>query len=561
MKTMRPLGRVLAFAVPLAALTMPEASLQELLSRHLSGTSLQEWLPGVEAFPAFVALGGMTVIILLAVGISRMHSASRGVPAGGSSAAATQLAAFRVDRHDREFLPAALELFETPPSPIRVAGIWLICCAFTAALAWSYLGWLEIHAVAEGRIQPSGRSKVVQPLETGKVVTIGVENGSRVNAGDLLVELDARETDADRKHQQREREAALAEAARRRVAIDAARAQTTSIPSVAYPDGISPEIASREDGVLAAELAQLHSDRASLAAQHAERAATRNRLIASLASREKLIGLHKEYVQMLETLNVTKTASRAQVIERLQQYQALLTTQVGEKGQLEEVEASLATLQRRLEAATTQFVADQMQKLAESARLADQLQQELVKAITRNERTRLTAPISGTVQELVLTTVGQVVAPGQALMTIVPLDAPIEIAAMIENGDIGFVEPGQAAVIKIQSFPFTRFGTIDGVVMNVSRDAVDQRAADSLGDPRSAAKQGAREGDEPKPGQNLVFPATVSLASPYIRIDGKQIPLSPGMAVTVEINTGSRRALDYVLSPLREVTASAGHER
>lgn len=558
---MRPIGLTLALAASLAVLVVPDDALQALLSLHPAGAPLERWLPGVEAFPAFAALGAMAVLILLAITVVRWHSAPGSGPSVGKSSAASQLAAPRMDTHDREFLPAALELFETPPSPIRVAGIWLICCAFTAALAWSYLGWLEIHAVAEGRIQPSGRSKVVQPLEAGKVMTIAVENGSRVEAGDLLVELDARETDADRKHQQREREAALAEAARRRVAIASARGENAFIPAVRYPDGVSPEIRSREDSVLAADLAQLHSDRASLAAQHAERVATRNRLTASLASRDNLIGLHKEHVEMLQTLNVTKTASRAQVIERLQQYEALLTTQVGEKGQVEEVQASLSTLQRRLEAATIQFVSDQTQKLAEAERVSDRLQQELVKATTRHERTRLTAPISGTVQELVLTTVGQVVAPGQALMTIVPLDAPIEIAAMIENSDIGFVEPGQAAVIKILSFPFTRFGTIDGVVINVSRDAVDQRAAGSLGDPRSAIKHGAREGEEPKPGENLVFPATVSLARPYIRVEGKDIALSPGMAVTVEINTGSRRALDYVLSPLREVTASAGHER
>src|SRR5262249_38673331 len=97
----------------------------------------------------------------------------------------------RMDALDREFLPAALELFETPPSPIRIAAIWLICAGFTSALAWSYFGWLEIYAVAQGRIQPNGRSKIVQPLEPGKVIAIAVENGSRVFAGDVLLELDS----------------------------------------------------------------------------------------------------------------------------------------------------------------------------------------------------------------------------------------------------------------------------------------------------------------------------------------------------------------------------------
>jgi len=167
------------------------------------------------------------------------------------------------------------------------------------------------------------------------------------------------------------------------------------------------------------------------------------------------------------------------------------------------------------------------------------------------------------VQQLAVTTVGQVVGSAQSLMTIVPTDGPIEIEAMIQNQDIGFVEPGQQAVVKIESFPFTRFGTIDGTVLKVSRDAVDEREENALNDPKSTARPqiSTTTTAEQTTGQNLVFPATISLTRRVITVEGKEIPLSPGMAVTVEIRTGQRRALDYVLSPLREVTSSAGHER
>ena len=153
----------------------------------------------------------------------------------------------RMDEVDREFLPAALELFETPPSPVSIAAIWLICAVFATALAWSYFGWLEIYAVAQGRIQPSGRSKIVQSLDPGRVVAIAVENGSRVAAGNLLIELDSRETGADRKERERDLEASLAEAARRRVAIAAARSGSKEAPQVIYPEGTSKEIRARED--------------------------------------------------------------------------------------------------------------------------------------------------------------------------------------------------------------------------------------------------------------------------------------------------------------------------
>jgi hemolysin D len=256
-------------------------------------------------------------------------------------------------------------------------------------------------------------------------------------------------------------------------------------------------------------------------------------------------------------------ASRAQVIETLQQYETQVTTQIGDQGQLGEVEASLATLDRKLEETTAQFIADQTQKLEDADRRADHLKGEVVKATTRHERTRLTAPISGTVQQLAVTTVGQVVVSGQALITIVPTDDPIEIEAMIQNQDVGFVEPGQPVVVKIESSPFTRFGTIDGTVVKVSRDGVDEREESQLNDPKLTTRpqSSTTATSQQSTGQNLVFPATISMSRRSISIEGKDIPLSPGMAVTVEIRTGQRRALDYVLSPLREVTSSAGHER
>jgi hemolysin D len=544
-------------AALISALLVPSPDLSTVVSHDpicMVQHALSEW-------PALSIPTGLAVLVIGIVVVWRWRQKRRTRSAQAQND--RYAPAIRMDAVDREFLPAALEIFETPPSPIAVTGIWLICIVFATALIWAYLGWLEIYAVATGRIQPNGRSKVVQPLEAGKVVTIAVENGSHVNAGDLLVELDPREAEAERQQQARDLESNRAEVARRRVAIDAACSAGAESATVVFPPGTSEEIQRRESGVLASDLGQLASNRASLIAQKAERAATRDRLRASIAAREKLIALDKERVNMMQTLNQTSSASRAQVIEKLQQYEAQVTAQVGDQGQLGEVEASLTTLDRKLEETTSQFIADQTQKLEDANRRVDFLKGELIKAETREERTRLIAPIAGTIQQLAVTTVGQVVAPAQALMTIVPSDAPIEIEALIQNQDIGFVEPGQQAVVKIESFPFTRFGTVDGTVMKVSRDAVDEREETALTDPKSTARPQVSSMNiaQQTTGQNLVFPATISLSRRVIKVDGKEIPLSPGMAVTVEIRTGQRRALDYVLSPLREVTSSAGHER
>jgi hemolysin D len=468
----------------------------------------------------------------------------------------------QADAIDREFLPAALELLETPPSPIRVAAIWFICALFTTAFAWSYFGRLDIYAVAQGRIHPTGRSKVVQPLEAGKIVLIAVENGRQVAAGEVLLELDPTETGAEREALARDLESAQAEIARRQVAVAMARKNDFIPPPIAFETAVGDITRNREQSVLAADLSQLAAARASLTAQLAERSAARDRLSASIAAREQLLELGKERVDMRETLVNRGALSRAMVIESLQQYITLVTTQVGERGQLAETTASLTTIARKLDEVTTQFISDQSQKLVEAQRKTDRLAQELIKARSKNERLRLAAPISGTVQQLSVTTVGQVVTTGQSLMTIVPTDAPIEIEVLVQNQDIGFVEPGQPAVVKIEAFPFTRYGTIDGTVAKVSRDSVDEREANALGDANASAKsQGMMTASTPGKAQNLVFPATISVAQRTIRVEGKEISLSPGMAVTVEIRTGQRRVIDYVLSPLREAGAGWGHER
>jgi hemolysin D len=580
---------VIALAIALAGLALWRAGLEPIFHRvqamprtmrliplmgvlialsipELSVSMLWNFFSAVLAF--LLRPAGLTLIAfaILSAGVTvfraRILEAFRTISAKATESSSTSVSFLRMDDVDREFLPAAIELLETPPSPVSIAAIWVICGIFTAALAWSYFGWLEIYAVAQGRIQPSGRSKVLQSLDPGKVATIAVANGTRVGVGDLLIELDARETAADQEEQKRDLESALAEVARRRAAIDTARSGAKELPKVIYPAGTSQDIQARENAVLVADLSQLLSSRATLLAQRAERLATCDRLKASIAAREKLIAVDKEHVDMRETLNQTKAASRAQVIETIQQYQAQVTTQAGEKGQLAENEVALFTLDRKLDETTSQFIADQTQKLVESARKADRFKGEFVKANTKHERTRLTAPISGTVQQLAITTVGQVVSPGQPLMTIVPYDAPIEIEALIQNQDIGFVQPGQPAVVKIESFPFTRYGTVDGIVLQVSRDAVDEREAELLSDPKSGGRtQFTTASRDLSKNQNLVFPATIALAKKSINVDGKDIPLSPGMAVTVEVLTGHRRALDYVLSPLREVASSSAHER
>jgi hemolysin D len=502
---------------------------------------------------------------------NRMSSPSPNVGGDGAGKDAAALAAtsppqtatpmVRPSAEDREFLPAALEIVESPPSPVAMGFMWAICGLFAAAIAWSYFGWMDIHAIAAGKIQPSGRSKVVQPLEAGRVVSILVENASRVDAGDVLLELDPTETGAEREAQRGELEAAAAEAARRKAAIEAAQSDRRAVP-IDFAPSVSAALRRREEGVLNADLSQLNATLDSLKAQAAQTRAAVQRLTDSIAARDKLLALTKERVDMRETIEKRGAGSRSQIIDALERHETEVTTQIGEKGQLRESTAALEATEKKMAESVAQFVADQTQKLAEAERKRDRLAQELIKASSKNERMWLKAPVAGTVQQLAVTTVGQVVSSGQALMTIVPPDAPLEIEAMILNKDIGFVHTGQPAVVKVESFPFTRYGTIDGTVTKISPDAVDMRSAPNLSEAAATVRpQGAAQAAAGNNGPQMAFPATIALSRSAMNVDGRNVNLSPGMTVTVEIQTGHRRIIDYVLSPLRETISQTAHER
>jgi hemolysin D len=144
---------------------------------------------------------------------------------------------------------------------------------------------------------------------------------------------------------------------------------------------------------------------------------------------------------------------------------------------------------------------------------------------------------SGTVQQLAVNTVGGVVTPAQALMVIVPSDYQAEIEAVLENKDVGFVKPGQHVEVKVETFPFTRYGTLNGTVTFVSNDAVT---------------------DEKK---GLIFQARVKLDKASMQIDEREVLLSPGMAVSAEIAIGKRRVIEFFLDPIRKTVNEGLRER
>ena len=464
-------------------------------------------------------------------------------------------------RGDHEFLPAALEILETPLSPVRCSLIVTICAFAVAALTWSTVSRIDIIATAQGKIQPVGRTKTIQPVETGKVAGIPVENGRRVAAGEVLLVLDAGETRADEATLTTTIQSKAAEAARRRTALAAvARRGSGDVPPIAFDPETPPALAARERRVLQSDLGQLASTVASLEGQAREKAADRDQLEATIAAQETLVATLKERVDMRQMLQATNSESRAKVIDALELMQTQAATLASEKGQLGSLAASLDRIAHEVDKAVTTFSAENAQKLADAERSVDEDREKLAKARVRTGNTVLRSPIDGTVSGLTVSSVGQVVTVGEQVMQIVPQDARLEIECYLPNADVGFVHVDQQAVVKVDSFPFTDYGTVDATVTRVARDAIPEPDAESReGNPASPGRPAMFGGAQRV--QNLVFPATLTMSRTSMASGEAEVPLMPGMAVTVEIKTGTRRIISYLFSPLIQVARTAFRER
>ncbi|MDE2577782.1 MAG: HlyD family type I secretion periplasmic adaptor subunit, partial [Hyphomicrobiales bacterium] len=332
-------------------------------------------------------------------------------------------------------------------------------------------------------------------------------------------------------------------------------------PTLVFPPEIPVDIQAREQKVLAADLAQLRDTLANLDKQMAQKAATRKRLEASIAYQVALMDTLHGRVGMRQSairMNVGTKVNLYDAQEALQKSQAQLAS---DKGQLVETDAAMAEIVSQKNKAIAQFIADNEGKLAETARKGDETAQQLAKAQARLARTHLTAPIDGVVQQNAVTTIGQVVTTGQQLMTIAPLDGPLQVEAYVSNIDIGFVKAGQEAEVKIDAFPFTRFGTVRGKVVRVAHDAIDEQEARRAQANATATANATAPNLAPGQPQNFVFPILIEMEKAAMKIDGAEIPLLPGMTVTAEVKTDQRRIIDYLMSPIAKIGAEAMKER
>ena len=435
---------------------------------------------------------------------------------------------------ESEFLPAALEVTERPVSPTARVVTWAALIFLIIAIAWTVFGRVDVVASAPGMLKPTGNVKLVQSADAGVVRAIHVRNGDVVRKGQPLLDLDPTLAGADLAQAEKALAAAELEIARNRAIADALSGKGVRFVA---PLGTPADVAETQARLIASQLATVDATTASLTAARASALSDANAARAQVARLGDTVPMLDRQIANMNRLNEEGYAPGARLIELQRQRRQeagdrdVAVTQIA-RGQSEARKLDGQIRETREQARQT-ALAD----LAKAEGEAILRREEVTKAKRKSTFQRLAASVDGTVQQMEVHTIGGVIEPAKPLMVIVPSSTAIEVEARILNKDVGFIRIGQQASVKLEAFSFTRYGAVPGRVRAISRDAVQDK---DLG---------------------LVYVATILLDRSFVDADGRRYALSPGLTATVDIRTGTRSIISYLVSPLQTTAAQAGRER
>ncbi|CDG22957.1 putative Leukotoxin secretion protein D [Xenorhabdus poinarii G6] len=447
------------------------------------------------------------------------------------------------------FLPDHLALTETPVSPLAR---WTGRCIITLSaltITWSYFGQIDIDVISQGKVISYGRNKIIQPLETGQIKDIWVIEGQYVHKGDALVAIDV--LGAEEQHQQNvlALNTALINYQIGNSVLTSISAQKKELEwSSLLPHDNKEEILSIINSIedeqnqqgwnMAYSLYQtwMNKNKQLIEKRHQYQLESKS-VQEEIVSLSNSIQLELQRTVSYDKLYKQNYLSRHEWLNQRDKLSRLKHQHEINKNRHLELAHKINEVEREKEI-NTQTVLKDANEMKRNAH--NDIQRLFIESKVSKKRTQTTilySPVDGRVQQLAFHTINGVVPATQAMMVIVPDESPQEIEVRIANKDMGFIHEGQSVVIKVDSFPYTRYGYLTGQIKNVSYDSVEDKE------------------------QGFIFPAIVSLDSNKIKIDEEFVTLKAGMTVTAEIKTGKRRVIDYIISPLKTKMEESFWER
>jgi type I secretion membrane fusion protein, hlyD family len=433
---------------------------------------------------------------------------------------------------EAEFLPAGLEVVETPPTYAGRIAVWTIAALMAAILLWSIFGTVDEVAVTTGKIIPDGYVRTLQAYDKGIVRTIYVTEGQKVSKGDVLMELDPTISEADLAKVRKQ-------AAYARLRLE--RLQAEKNGGAFHPDRNSTDLdekeISSEQALFASREADYHT-RLYAAQQEAAKAEAELRsskidlaklrsLYAIEADKENRYAALVDEAAIAEISLIDQRGRRIAVEESANEQEETVS---GNSAALSKAIWDLANVKAERQLSIDQEIDQTQQELF-------QANEELKKAAEQHELIKILAPDDGYVSNLQVHTLGSVVTTAQALMELVPEGTRLEIETWAQNKDIGFLQEGQEADVKIESFDYQKYGVVSAKLTNISPNSIED------------------------PEQGRVYRLLLTPEKDTIDIEGRKVPLSSGMNVTAEIKTRKKHIYEFFLEPFKTYKSEFLRER
>lgn len=437
----------------------------------------------------------------------------------------------------REFLPAILEIQETPPSPVGRIILWVIMALLVVAIVWAACSNIDIVAVTRGKVVVSELSRPVSSAVLAEIESVLVHDGMHVEKGQVLIRLNSHALDARMGEvtlRQKINRFHIARLTLLREHLQEHNAATT-LPKTLFQEDML--LAQQLSARLAVEIENDRQEKAVLRDRMAVLKAQKKSYQTQKSQSERLLPIYREQYNALVTLHQKQLTSRDSMLEMQKQFTQARYDLESATAKLVEMDVSYQQAETEYRASVVAKVQQAEQDLSDKQhenRVLEKQQQDLEAQIAQYT---LRAPVAGVVDALMFRDAGAAVDAPQELLRIVPDNETLRAEVAVSNSDVGFLHCGQSVTVKIDTFDFTRYGWVSGRLNRISADATEDK---DLG---------------------LIYKAIIDLDKNSLPVDGKTIMLEPGMQVTAEITTGKRTLLSYLLSPVTEALDGVGKQR